>query len=93
MILRYRIYHQEFTLLRVEIKQPDDELMNKLIFKYFSDQSVKVSSYVIKYLLINLLKQFDQMIKLLRKITYFTLVHKRSVTIYLIKYALGKGDI
>lgn len=76
------------SVLRLEIKQPDDELMTKLIFKYFSDQSVKVSDCVIEYLLINLPRQFDQMIKLLMAITHCALVHKRAVTISLIKHVL-----
>ncbi len=76
------------SVLRLETKQPDDELMSKLIFKYFSDQSVKVSDCVIGYLLINLPRQFDQMIKLLGAITHYALVHKRAVTISLIKHVL-----
>ncbi|MCC8372354.1 MAG: hypothetical protein LN568_06495 [Rickettsia endosymbiont of Pseudomimeciton antennatum] len=76
------------SVLRLEIKQPDDELMSKLIFKYFSDQSVKVSDCVIEYLLINLPRQFAQMIKLLGAITHYALVHKRAVTIPLIKHVL-----
>lgn len=56
--------------------------MTKLIFKYFSDQSLKVSDCVIEYLLINLPRQFDQIIKLLGVTTHFALVHKRAVTVY-----------
>jgi chromosomal replication initiation ATPase DnaA len=76
------------AVVRLEINQPDDELMTKLIFKYFSDQSLKVSDCVIEYLLINLPRQFDQMIKLLGIITHFALVHKRAVTVPLIKQVL-----
>ncbi|MFP3018494.1 MAG: hypothetical protein ACEY3E_06420 [Candidatus Tisiphia sp.] len=76
------------AVVRLEINQPDDELMTKLIFKYFSDQSLKVSDCVIEYLLINLPRQFDQMIKLLGVITHFALVHKRAITVPLIKRVL-----
>lgn len=76
------------SVLRLEINQPDDELMSKLIFKYFSDQSVKVSDCVIEYLLINLPRQFDQIIKLLDVIMHYALVRKQAVTISLIKHAL-----
>lgn len=76
------------AVVRLEINQPDDELMTKLIFKYFSDQSLKVSDCVIEYLLINLPRQFDQMIKLLGVITHFALVHKRAITVPLIKQVL-----
>ena len=62
--------------------------MSKLIFKYFSDQSVKVSDCVIEYLLINLPRQFDQIIKLLDVIMHYALVRKQAVTISLIKHAL-----
>ncbi len=81
------------SVLRLEIKQPDDELMSKLIFKYFSDQSVKVSDCVTKYLLINLPRQFDQMTKLLGTITHYALVHKRPITISLIKYVLNANPL
>ena len=73
------------SLMRVDIGQPDDELMKKLIFKHFSDNSIQVPEHVLKYLLINLPRQFDQIMKLLKAVTTAALVQKKTVTISLIK--------
>lgn len=76
------------SVMKLEIGQPDDELMKKLIFKHFSDRSIRVNEQVINYLLINLPREFDKIFKLLKKITDFALVHKHPITISLIKNAL-----
>ena len=44
------------SVIKLEIKRPDDELMRILIFKHFSDHAVIVSDNVIEYLLIILTK-------------------------------------
>ncbi|XVN43170.1 MAG: hypothetical protein RCG15_02505 [Candidatus Rickettsia vulgarisii] len=77
------------SVMKLEICQPDDELMRKLIFKHFSDHSIRVNEQIINYLLINLPREFDKILKLLKKITDFALVHKHAVTISLIKNALS----
>ncbi len=76
------------SVMKIEINQPDDELMTQLIFKHFSEHSIRVTQQVINYLLINLPRQFSQMATLLVKITRFALVHQRPVTISLIKNVL-----
>lgn len=76
------------SLMRVEIGQPDDELMKKLIFKHFSDNAIQVPEHILKYLLLNLPRQFDQTMELLKDVTNAALIHKRAVTIALIKQVL-----
>jgi chromosomal replication initiation ATPase DnaA len=76
------------SVMRVEIRQPDDELIKKLIFKHFSDNAIQLPEHILKYLLINLPRQFDQTMKLLKAVTNAALVHKRPVTIALIKQVL-----
>lgn len=76
------------SIIKLSITQPDDELMRKLIFKHFSDHSIIIAEQVINYLLINLPRKFDQIINLLKFITHFALVYKRTVTVSLIKSAL-----
>lgn len=76
------------SLMKIEIKQPDDELMSKLIFKHFSEHAIIVNDQIINYLLINLPRQFNQMTILLAKITQFALVAQQPVTLSLIKKAL-----
>lgn len=73
------------SVMRVEIGQPDDELMKKLIFKHFSDNAIQVPEHILNYLLINLPRQFNQAMELLKAVTNTALVHKRAVTITLIK--------
>ena len=78
------------TVMHVEIKQPDDVLMKKLIFKHFSDNAIRVPEHILNYLLINLPRQFDQIITLLKEITNTAIVYKRAVTISLIKQVILK---
>lgn len=73
------------SVRRVEISKPDDELMKKLIFKHFSDNAIQIPEHILKYLLINLPRQFDQTMKLLKAVTDTALVYKKAVTIDLIK--------
>lgn len=77
------------SILRVEINQPDDELMKVLIFKHFSDNSIRISNNVLEFLLGNLPRQFNLVEQLLKKINNFALQHKKSVTISMIKKILS----
>ncbi|WP_341764300.1 HdaA/DnaA family protein [Candidatus Tisiphia endosymbiont of Beris chalybata] len=78
--------------LQIKINPADDELITKLIFKYFSEHSIMVNEQVIKYLLTHLPRQCAEIIKTLAKITHFALVHKHAITISLIKNVLSNAS-
>ena len=79
------------SILKLTIAQPDDQLMQILIFKYFSNYSINLSEQVLNFLLAHLPREFDQMIYLLTKVNSFALEHRRNITVPLIKEVIKKA--
>lgn len=77
------------SISTVEIGQPDDALVRILIFKLFSINSLKLSNQVLNFLLLNLPRQFNEIIRLVEKINQFSLTHQRRVTVSLAKAAIN----
>lgn len=80
------------SIFMVKISPPDDQLIKKLIFKLFSINSVKISSQVLNFLLLNLPRQFDQIIMLVARINRFSLTYQRKITVSLIKEVINSKD-
>lgn len=74
---------------RIDIGMPDDELMQMLIFKLFSNYSIVISSEVINYLINILPREFSKIITSVKDINKFALQHKRKITVPLVKQALS----
>jgi len=77
------------SILRIEINQPDDALMKILIFKHFSDNSIRITNSVLEFLLVNLPRQYNLVEQLLEEVNNFALQHKKRVTISMIKKILN----
>lgn len=73
----------------INIDAPDDELLKIFIFKLFSDYSVVVTEEIINYLIKILPREFSSIISNIQKINEYALMHKRKITIPLIKKALN----
>lgn len=73
---------------KVIIGMIDDKLMRMLIFKIFSNYSVKVKDEVINYLVKILPREFDKIIDATDKINNFAITHKRKITLSLVKEIL-----
>lgn len=78
------------STLRLEIKQPDDELMRILLFKLFSNHSIQISNKILNFLLVNLAREFSKIIEFVGKVNQLTLVSKRSITLKLVKQVLNQ---
>ncbi len=76
------------SVLKLEIKQPDDELMRTLLFKYFSDNFMQTTDIVVDFLLRHIPRQFEQIKISLQLINNFAMTHKKKVTISMIKQIL-----
>jgi chromosomal replication initiation ATPase DnaA len=76
--------------LRLEIKQPDDELMKTLLFKLFSNHSIQISNKILNFLLVNLTREFSKIIEFVDKVNQLGLISKRSITLKLIKQVLNQ---
>jgi chromosomal replication initiation ATPase DnaA len=70
---------------RINIEQPDDELVKTLIFKLFSNYSVAISNEVINYLVKFLPRDFVTIINIVDSINQDALRSKRKITIPLVK--------
>lgn len=70
---------------RINIEQPDDELVKTLIFKLFSNYSVAISNEVINYLIKFLPRDFVAIINIVAAINHNALCNKRKITIPLVK--------
>ena len=80
------------SIFRLEVGAPDDELIKALIFKLFSINSLKISDQVLNFLLLNMPRQFNEIINLIEKINQFSLIYKRRVTVSLIKEVINSRD-
>lgn len=76
------------SLLKIEIKSPDDQLLKLLLFKYFSNQSIILPPPILDFLITILPREFEQIMNCLIKINQETLVGKRKITIPMIKKIL-----
>ncbi len=77
------------SLFNINLNPPDDELIKTLLFKHFATNSLKVENQVIEFLLKNLPRQFHDIINAAKKINDFALMHKRNITIPLVKEAIN----
>ena len=74
---------------KVEIGMPDNELMQMLIFKLFSNYSIVIGSEVVQYLIKVLPREFPEIISSVKSINEFALQHKRKITVPLVKQVLS----
>ncbi len=72
----------------VRIEQPDDEMMQMLIFKLFSNYSVVINNEVVSFLIKVLPREFPAIIQSVKIINEFALETKRKITVPLVKIAL-----
>ena len=72
----------------INIQQPDDNMMQMLIFKLFSNYSVVISSEVVNFLIKVLPREFPAIVESVRIINDFALENKRKITIPIVKQAL-----
>lgn len=74
---------------KVEIGMPNNELMQMLIFKLFSNYSIVIGSEVVQYLIKVLPREFPEIISSVKSINEFALQHKRKITVPLVKQVLS----
>jgi len=79
------------SVLSLSLNPPDDELIRILIFKHFSSSSVNITQIVIDFLLVNLPREYNKILDILKQINCFALTSKRKITISLIKEFLNKN--
>lgn len=73
----------------MEIREPDDELLQALIVKLFNDRQVVISQEVLSYILANMQRSYAFARKLVAETDNISLARKRAVTIPIVKEALA----
>lgn len=77
----------------VKIKTPDDNLLQAVIIKQFSDRQIMLSEKVLSYIIKNTERSFAAIRKLVRAIDQISMAEKKKITIAIVKRALAKDDI
>ncbi|MBO7097560.1 MAG: DNA replication protein [Alphaproteobacteria bacterium] len=72
----------------VPILQPDDQMLEALIVKLFSDRQITLTSEVLNYILQNMERSFAYAEKLVKQVDDLSLALKRAVTVPLVKQAM-----
>lgn len=72
----------------VAISEPDDQMLEALIVKLFSDRQILISGDILNYIIQNMERSFAYGVKLVSKIDEISLIKKRSVSITIVKEAM-----
>lgn len=73
----------------VEIREPDDELLQALIVKLFNDRQVVISQEVLNYIIANMQRSYAFARKLVAEVDNISLARKRAITIPIVKEAMA----
>ena len=69
------------SILSTTINKPDDQIIEVIIIKFFSDNQVLISKDVIKYLSSRLDRSYKELYKSLEKINSISMKNKQKITI------------
>lgn len=69
------------SILSTVIEKPDDQIIEVLIIKYFSDHQVLITNDVIKYLSGRIERSYNDLFNMLNKINNLSLKNKQKITI------------
>ena len=78
------------SFLPIGIELPTDELLKVLIMKSFSDKQVNLDSKLCDYIIKNVDRSYEKMIKFLKDIDELSLSSGKSININLIKKVINK---
>ena len=76
----------------VEIKAPDDYLLEAVIIKQFSDRQITLPADVISYLIPRAERSFDAIRKLVQNIDKLSRIEKKKITIPIARRVLEADD-
>jgi len=64
----------------VEIGEPDDELLRKVLFKLFADRQLAIEPALIDYLVVRMERSLDAAHKIVERLDAMALAQKRKIT-------------
>ena len=78
--------------LFAKIENPDDELMNAIILKNFSDRQIKIDNKLIDYIAKRIDRSYSKISEFIYKIDELSLKKKKPIDFKIIKEILNKGE-
>lgn len=76
------------SMLKIEIRSPDEDLLKTLMHKRFSEMQIKVESEVVEYLFTRITRSYSFVKTFTQEINKLSLQEKRSITIPLARKML-----
>jgi DnaA regulatory inactivator Hda len=76
----------------VKIKEPDDQLLQAVTVKQFSDRQILLSEKVLSYIMKNTERSFSGIRMLVRAVDSISLSEKKKITVAIVKQALSEAD-
>lgn len=80
------------SIFKIQIHQPDDNLMKVLLFKNFSNLSILVPNNVIDFIVKILPRQFDRINLIVDALNELALMHNKKISIKLVKEFLTSNS-
>jgi len=77
------------SVFSIEIKRPDEEMIEQILLKYFSDKQISVSSAVIKYLVARVNFSYKDILESVEKLDKASLEAQKNISIPFIKSILN----
>ena len=78
--------------LFAKIENPDDELMNAIILKNFSDRQIKIDNKFVDYIAKRIDRSYSKISEFIYKIDELSLKKKKPIDFKIIKEILNKGE-
>ena len=78
--------------LFAKIENPDDELINAIILKNFSDRQIKIENKLIDYIAKRIDRSYGKISQFIYKIDELSLKKKKPIDFKIIKEILNKGE-
>ena len=69
------------SMTTIELKKPDDQLIENLFIKLFADRQIKVNSDVVKFLIKRVERNFNSVQKIVEEIDKQSFSYKKEITI------------
>lgn len=77
------------SIFSIEIKRPDEEMIEQILLKYFSDKQIAVSASVIKYLVARVNFSYKDILESVEKLDKASLEAQKNISIPFIKSILN----
>lgn len=71
--------------IAIAVHEPDDELLETVIMKHFSDRQLRINKNVLSYLVPRMERSFNAAAKLVERIDNLAMKEKRNITIPFVK--------